>query len=324
MTKFIVRGDIPKDPALIVKNHLLLCPGVWKGQKISREAIINGLQNTNWDDSAVRAVIYSHKTNNETQYFGDASPDIWVGNHTIPKYLTLSDGVPVEGLYADLELYDEQFARKVVYGKMRCGTSAGMEYDYRNDMINKFINQSIVSNPACKLAYLNLSEEESDMNTLEPTFLNLEEAKEKPKEESNSETTERRDDDKAKMDEERIIALEKQISEMKELLSKQKEEKPKEPEVKEQPKEDPKPEPKVDKSSEPVVIERETIREVDNNKEVVEAINKMSENFSNEIKRVARPETVAETDPHATMKSSEDEVTDKLLQKYDALHPDQR
>ncbi|MFW6002336.1 MAG: hypothetical protein ACOCQD_03265, partial [archaeon] len=77
--KFIVRPDVPKEPALIIKNQLLLSPGKWKGQNISKESIINGMKNTNWNDGKSNSVIYGHRTNSKNVYYGDPSPDMWVG-----------------------------------------------------------------------------------------------------------------------------------------------------------------------------------------------------------------------------------------------------
>lgn len=173
--QFIVRGDIPKEPALTIKNQLLLSPGEWKGQKITREAILEGIRNTNWDSQEARSLIYGHRTNDESTYYGDPSPDEWVGYHSEPRYLTSSDGVDYEGMYADLYIYDNELASKLAYGNAKAGISEGMEYDYYSGKINKFINSSVVNNPACKLAYLNLSEDSkvAQVGLMEPRFLNL-------------------------------------------------------------------------------------------------------------------------------------------------------
>ncbi|MFW6173784.1 MAG: hypothetical protein ACOC5T_08570, partial [Elusimicrobiota bacterium] len=172
--KFIVRGDIPKEPALTIKNQLLLSPGEWKGQRITREAIKNGIENTDWNSQDARTIIYGHRTNDESTYFGDPSPDEWVGYHSEPKYLTLSDGVDYEGMYADLYIFDNELASKIAYGKAKAGISEGMEFDYNSGNIKNFINSSVVNNPACKLAYLNLSEGDNKaLGVMEPRFLNL-------------------------------------------------------------------------------------------------------------------------------------------------------
>jgi hypothetical protein len=173
MKKFIVRGDIPKEPALIIKNQLLLAPGIWNGKKFTAEEIKKGISLTNWADAQRRSIIYGHRVD------GDASPDQWLGYHTIPKYHELSKEYPVEGMYADLHLYDENLARKIAYGGAKAGVSERLQFrdSYDNIKIDGFINLSVVDNPACKVAYLNLSDE-GDVHTAEimsPNFINLSE-----------------------------------------------------------------------------------------------------------------------------------------------------
>ena len=338
--RFIVRSDVPKEPALIIKNQLLLSPGTWKKQPISRESILNGMRNTNWSDGKANAIIYGHRTNNDQVYFGDPSPDMWVGFHTEPKYLTLSDGVSIEGMYADYHIFDTELASKLAYGGVRAGVSEGMEFNYRTGEINKFVNSSIVNDPACKNAFLNLSEDEEDktmMDLSEPRFLNMSD--------DNTNRVERGlNDDKANMEEidAKIKALEDKNKELeKELEDKVKELKeakeskePKEPVVIEPskdkapqgdlPKDEPKPKepeaPKVDEpkpkeepKKEPVVIEQPK----SDNKDVVEAINKLGADL-----KAAVPQSVAPTDPNATEPSMDDETTNKLVEQYKALHPE--
>lgn len=170
MKKFIVRGDIPKDPALIIKNQLLLSPGVWNGKKFTADQIKRGMSLTNWADSQRRSIIYGHRVD------GDASPDEWLGYHTVPEYRE-SDGLSLEGMYADLYIYDEGLARKIAYGGAKAGVSERVKYrDTFNEIeIEGFYNLSIVDNPACRVAYLNLSHE-GDVHTVEimsPSFINL-------------------------------------------------------------------------------------------------------------------------------------------------------
>ena len=252
---------------------------------------------------------------------------------SIPKYLTLADGVDIEGMYADFNFYDENLSRKIAYGGVRCGISAGMKYNYRSNAIETFTRQSVVKNPACKKAFLNLADEESLMDTMEPRFLTLED---------NTQSNERRIDDKSKMDEDKIKILEdekKILEEKVALLEKEKIEAAKivEPKVEEskevetpEPKtekiDEPKVEPKVELEVEkpvPVVIEKETIKEVSDNVEVVKAINDMSNKFSEDVKKLATPATAAGTDPNAIV-SSEDTTTNELVDKYLDLHPEKR
>lgn len=381
--KFIVRGDIPKEPALTIKNQLLLSPGQWKGQKITKDAILKGLQNTNWSDRKSRDVIYGHKTNNETTYFGDPSPDIWVGYHTEPKYLTLSDGVDYEGMYADIHIFDQDLASKIAYGGAKAGISEGMEYDYYSGEIKSFLNSSVVNNPACKLAYLNLSEDSQNLGVAEPRFLNLADEENKDDGEKKEEEVEDKKEDESKLnlsdytDERRSNdVMEKQLDEMDKRLkametkflnlsneqseeeSKEKsEDKPKESDEKEVPKETeakaeeskeepkkkeepvkekPKPEPKSEEQEEKpkeevsketeskgeskaVVLEKEKSQESED--KVVKAVEKMGEKIAEEFKKAAKPQTSAPTNPDASMSNVDEEVAQKLVEKYKQLHP---
>lgn len=352
--KFIVRPDVPKDPALIIKNQLLLSPGKWKGQSITRDAILNGLKNTDWKDGKSNTIIYGHRTNTNTTYFGDPSPDMWVGYHTEPKYLTLSDGVQVEGMYADYYIYDAELASKLAYGGVRAGVSEGMEYDYYSGNINKFINSSIVNDPACKNAFLNLSEDSQDdlgMELSEPRFLNLAEDKtedkseeKENKEDTNSNRTERGSEGsnmENKDMEEKLKAFDEKFSKVESALediSKKLSEKEKEPEVKpkeedksedkksDEPKEDePKqkesPKQEESKKEDPVVIEKN--EQKNDNSEVVKAINEMGDKMVSEVKKVSEPRTSAQTNPNAVQPAMDDEkVTDQLVEQYSKLHPD--
>lgn len=360
--QFIVRPDVPKEPALIIKNQLLLSPGKWKGQTISRESILNGLQNTHWGDGKSNSIIYGHRTNTTSTYLGDPSPDMWVGYHSPPKYLTLADGVSVEGMYADYYIYDTDLASKLAYGGVRAGVSEGMEYDYRTGEINRFINSSVVNDPACKNAFLNLSEEEESkgMELSEPRFLNMskeEEKKEKEelkedkesKEEKNDNTAERRlngenmdkdMEDKIKAFDDKVSKVESALDEIsKKLSEKKEEEKPKEEKKVEEPKSDePKEtvdEPKISEVKEskpekveekkPVVMDAPAKEEESkkDNSEVVNAINKMGDKFTEEVKKVANPQSVAPTNPNAAQSNMDDEkVTDQLVEQYSKLHPE--
>jgi len=339
MTKFIVRGDLPKEPALKIERQLILSPGTWKNVPITAEAIKKGIENTDWTNPENLSIIYGHRDHNDYQYLGDPSPEEWLGNISVPEYLTLADGVAIEGMYADFRFYDENLSRKIAYGGVRCGVSAGMEYDYRNHVIKSFNRQSIVKNPACKKAFLNLSDEDSIMDTMEPKFLTLED---------DTQSIERGTDNKSKMDEDKIKNLEdenkvlgekiaqlekdnadateaKAKEEAADILAKAKEEEATKAKTQEPKTEDKKTEDttQVDKKPDPIVIEKETIKEVSDNKEVVKAINEMSNKFSEDVKKLATPATAAGTNPNA-IESSEDTTTNELVERYLDLHPEQK
>lgn len=343
--QFIVRADVPKDPALIIKNQLLLSPGKWKGQNITKESILNGMKNTNWDDGKSNSIIYGHRTNTISTYLGDPSPDMWIGYHSTPKYLDLSDGVSIEGMYADYNIWDMDLASKLAYGKVRAGVSEGMEYDYRTGQIDRFVNSSVINDPACKVAFLNLSdgEENKIMEIMEPRFLNL---SEKDKKEdiytdergSNDENMNKDMEDKLKVFDEKISKVEGVLDEIsKKLAEKKVDEKPKEDisklkEIKEEPKKD---EPKKDEpkqvstepvKKEPVVIDAQKKTEdtqKSDNSEVVKAINDMGDKMVQQVAKIANPQTVAPTNPNTVMSNMDDEkITEQLVEQYSKLHPD--
>lgn len=129
----------------IIKDVLLLSPGIWNGKKFSQESISNGYYKTDWSNKENYALIYSH----------DERAENWVGN-AINRRLT-EDGK----LYGDLELYDKTLAIKLGKGKAKLGISAkiyGELSDEGDFDIARFNNFSVVYNPACTEAFINLSE----------------------------------------------------------------------------------------------------------------------------------------------------------------------
>ncbi len=214
MKKYIVRSDIPKDPALIIKNQLILGPGIWNGKKFTAEQIKKGISLTDWADIQRRAIVYGHRVD------GDASPDEWLGYHSIPEYRESTKEYP-EGMYADLYFYDENLARKIAYGGAKAGVSERLKYSDMFDGvdIHGFINLSVVDNPACKLAYLNLSDE-GGIHTAEimsPQYINLSEYQEEKEEEEENKIIENSYDSSSenKLDDNDNYIIERRLSDAK-------------------------------------------------------------------------------------------------------------
>lgn len=322
--QFIVRGDIPKEPALIIKNQPILTPGEYYGISLTENDIQEYLNLTDWNNPYNTALIYGHKTNTSSRWVGNPSPEDWVGNYTKPVW---KNDVPKPGIYSDINIYDSNFAAKLAYGKVRCGVSIAL------DLQNKTVrNLSVIDNPKCKDAFLNLSDESNVISLSDPIFLNLSE---------NINTDERGLTDKDRMNiEEKLKVLEKENKELSEKVKELESKKVVEPKEKDVPKEDPKPKvedkpkedpepviepkPKIESDelkakakSEPVILEKTT-----DSKEVVEAINKLGDKFSDEFKKAAVPQSVAPTDPNAKNDSMDDEVTNDLVEQYSKLHPD--
>lgn len=341
MRKFIVRGDLAEDPALTIEKQLLLSPGIYKGQTITASAIKHGIKGTPWADKANRAVIYGHRTHTEKVKVGDPSPDDWLGYHSEPQYLTLSDGVSVEGMYADIFLFDDALAKKIAYGGVRCGMSAGMRFNYRTSEIEYFTNQSVVDNPADKNAFLNLSDSEQIMDVIEPTFLTLSDDKQKDERGSDIMTIE--NEEKIKKLEDAVATLEKDKAEAEKIKAeadakaaeevkvneaKEAEKVKVEADAKaaeeikikeaEETKAKAKAEPAKESKPEPKEIEKPAA----DNTAVVNAVNNMTEKLTEEFKKAATSATVAATNPAATQISSEDETTKNLVEQYKTLHPE--
>jgi len=127
----------------IIKDKVLLSPGKWNGYLFTAEDIIRGYQNTDWSDKKNFELIKDHSK----------SVDAFVG------YVRNIRVTPDGKLIGDLELWDEKIIRDLVVLKAKFGISArvlGYEEGERF-RIQSFNNFSIVSDPACKEAYINLS-----------------------------------------------------------------------------------------------------------------------------------------------------------------------
>ena len=130
---------------LVIKDRVLLSPGVWNGLTFTAEEIKKGFDTTDWTKKENYALIYDH----------DERAVNWLGNVVNLRYL--EDGA----LVGDLEIFDENLALKLTKGAAKLGISAkllGME-DEEGAFVNfSFNNFSVVYEPACKNAYINLSQ----------------------------------------------------------------------------------------------------------------------------------------------------------------------
>ncbi len=151
---------ISKEPDLILEQQLLLSPGLWKGVNFTSEEIIKGINRTNWNDPEVSAILKNHP-----QKGALPSADDWIGKLTNIKYLTLDDGVEIEGMYGDAEFYDPILAKKIVYGKAKLGLSIDSPFRHSNygatDL--SFHRTATVYRPGCKDAYIQLSDDENNL-----------------------------------------------------------------------------------------------------------------------------------------------------------------
>lgn len=145
----------------VVKNHILMSPGVWNNFKYTKLAITNALSNTEWSQKA-RSLFWEHD---------DQSAKEWVGE---VKNLSVQDG----NLIGDVVIVDMPLAIKLAYGA-KFGVSpkiAGMANADKVVGNATFENFSIVLNPAVKTTFLN-SEIKLEEKHMEAEFKELNELK---------------------------------------------------------------------------------------------------------------------------------------------------
>jgi hypothetical protein len=144
-TQELSNKDVLKIPT-IIKNKVLMAPGIWNGVEYTGEEIKRAFLNTDWKDKDVSSVILDHADK-------PLKVSDWVGWVKNPR-------LEGDNLIGDLELFDEPVLIKLVQAKAKFGISPrvkGLEHDgqFRNFTFENF---SVVTNPAVKKAYLNLSE----------------------------------------------------------------------------------------------------------------------------------------------------------------------
>ena len=144
-TAELSKKDIVKIPT-IIKNKVLMAPGPWNGVHYTAEEIRKAYENTNWKDKDVISVILDHADK-------PLSVHDWVGWVRNPRMVG-------DNLVGDLELYDENIIIKLLKAKAKFGISPRVKgIEHNNEFRNfTFENFSIVTNPAVKKAYINLSQ----------------------------------------------------------------------------------------------------------------------------------------------------------------------
>lgn len=134
----------------IIKNKILMSPGVWNGKHYSINSIQKGFEHTDWDSKEIRSLFLDHEDDNK---FPSKAVSNWVGEVQNPRL----EGDEVKG---DLHIVDLNTARKLAYGA-RFGISPRLMADEFNDQVSdfQFENFSVVFTPAVKTAYINNSQE---------------------------------------------------------------------------------------------------------------------------------------------------------------------
>ena len=130
----------------IIKDKVLLGPGVWNENYYDSNSIKKAFEDTDWSNKENRHLFWDHE---------DKITKEWVGFLENPRF---DNGK----LMGDLAFWDKDAAVKVGIAGMKCGISAkvhGMEDSETKAMSDyTFENFSLVLNPACKISYINLTE----------------------------------------------------------------------------------------------------------------------------------------------------------------------
>lgn len=150
----VLVSPVKKTLALSLPQHfediLLICPGVWNGLEYTAQEIANAFNNTDWSDKSNTHLYLDHQ---DSQERGVSN---WAGFVKNPHLIAGE-------LRGDLEIWDEATARFLKEAEAKFGVSAtlaGLEDEDTDSMRNfHFESFSIVTNPACKPAWINLSQE---------------------------------------------------------------------------------------------------------------------------------------------------------------------
>lgn len=206
----------------VIKDKVLMSPGVWNNFYYSPTAIKDAFLNSSWDDKEIRSLFLDHL---------DRSSKEWIGEVVNPR-------LQGEHVVGDLVIVDKPTAQKLAFGaKMGISPKVHGQEDNSKMLSFLFDNFSVVINPAVKTAYINNME----VNTMAKKKMEEEEqpAEDTPVEETpvppKEEVTEEAPEAEAEMSIKDLAAeLEKTKAEMAEIKKKMAEEEP-EPVAEEEP-----------------------------------------------------------------------------------------
>jgi len=142
----VTLGDSTVTIPYVIKDKVLMAPGVWNDKYYSKESILSAHKITDWSDRYNSQLFYDHEDEKASEWIGEVKnikTDEESGFQTGDLYIynpiaaiTLGIGKPKMGISPKVE-----------------GTTNGREmYDYT------FKNYSVVINPAVKKAYINNSQ----------------------------------------------------------------------------------------------------------------------------------------------------------------------
>ncbi len=149
-SKEVIISELQTPKPVLIKEVLLICPGNWNGVDYTSEELGKAFENTDWENKSNTHLYLDHQ---DTQKRGVGN---WAG---FVKNIKLV----ANDLYGDLEIWNLEMATYLKAAKAKFGISATLK-GFFNEKLNrmenfKYESFSIVTEPACAPAYINLSEE---------------------------------------------------------------------------------------------------------------------------------------------------------------------
>jgi len=146
----IFYSDLESIKPILIQDVLLICPGKWNEVEYTKDELKKAFLNTDWNNKSNTHLYLDHQ---DTQKRGVGN---WAG---FVKNVRLIGS----DLYGDLELWNLQMATYLKAAKAKFGISAtlkGLYNEKSNKMENfRYESFSIVTEPACSPAYINLSKD---------------------------------------------------------------------------------------------------------------------------------------------------------------------
>ena len=127
----------------LIKNKILMSPGIWNGYYYKDKTIKSAYNNTDWDSKEVVSLFLDHEDERSSEWVG------WIKN---PR-------VTGEDIRGDLIVVDKATAIKL-YAGAKFGISPKVRGQEEDGEMASFVfdNFSVVLNPAVKTAYINNSQ----------------------------------------------------------------------------------------------------------------------------------------------------------------------
>lgn len=148
-TEFLSQSQ--KSEPFTFKDIILLAPGEWNDNKYTEDEIKKAYEGTDWNNKSNFSLYLDHQ---DTKQQGVAN---WAG---YVKNIHLDDN---SALLGDLEVWNPSLIVYLKEAKAKFGVSATLKgtEDKTNSKMRdfKFESFSIVTNPACKEAWINLSQD---------------------------------------------------------------------------------------------------------------------------------------------------------------------